>query len=105
MLAERIRRHGTKVYLVNTGWVGGDYGVGERISLKYTRAMVSAALSGALGRSRISQGAHFGLMIPTRCPGVPDEVFDPESDVGRQGRVCGESGVFEEAVRRKLSAV
>lgn len=104
MLAERIRRHGTKVYLVNTGWVGGDYGVGERISLKYTRAMVSAALSGALDDVEFRKEKHFGLMIPTRCPGVPDEVLDPESMWANKAAYAENAAylkkLFEENYRR-----
>lgn len=79
MLGERIRRHGTRVYLVNTGWVGGAYGVGQRISLQYTRALVTAALTGALDEAGYRKEEHFGLLIPTRCPGVPDEVLDPRA--------------------------
>lgn len=79
MLGERIRRYGTKVYLVNTGWSGGGYGVGERINLKYTRAMVSAALNGDLDFIEFEKEEHFGLMIPTSCPGVPDEILNPKA--------------------------
>ncbi|REJ31993.1 MAG: phosphoenolpyruvate carboxykinase (ATP), partial [Bacillota bacterium] len=74
-----FRRYGTKVYLVNTGWSGGGYGVGERINLKYTRAMVSAALNGDLDFIEFEKEEHFGLMIPTSCPGVPDEILNPKA--------------------------
>jgi phosphoenolpyruvate carboxykinase (ATP) len=77
LLGERISRHGAKVWLVNTGWTGGKYGVGERIHLPYTRAMVSAALGGALDDTPTHREPFFGLEIPDNCPGVPEEVLDP----------------------------
>ncbi len=77
LLGEKIARHQVKVWLVNTGWTGGAYGQGERISLPYTRAMVRAALAGDLDDVPLRTDPYFGLQIPERCPGVPDEVLDP----------------------------
>ena len=65
------------VWLVNTGWTGGPYGVGERIKLPYTRAMVSAVLNGELNNVPYRTDPAFGLHVPENCPGVPDEVLDP----------------------------
>jgi phosphoenolpyruvate carboxykinase (ATP) len=79
MLGERIERHGVRAYLVNTGWTGGPYGVGRRIELGTTRAMVQAALSGALDRAPTTHHRIFNLDVPVHCPGVPDEVLDPQS--------------------------
>ncbi len=79
MLGERIDRHGACVYLVNTGWTGGPYGVGERMALAYTRAMVSAALDGSLEPATFVPHPVFGIGVPDRCPGVPGEVLDPRS--------------------------
>ncbi len=79
MLGERIERHGVSVYLVNTGWTGGPYGVGERMDLKHTRAMVAAALNGSLEQARFAPHPVFGVEVPDRCPGVPNEVLDPRS--------------------------
>jgi len=77
MLGERIEKHGATVYLLNTGWTGGPYGVGERMDLVHTRAMVTAATSGALDGVAIKRHAIFNLDVPVSCPGVPDEVLDP----------------------------
>ena len=76
MLGERIARHKTKCWLVNTGWSGGAYGVGERIRIAYTRAMVRAALDGTLADVTMRRDDHFGLTIPERCPDVPQEVLN-----------------------------
>ncbi len=76
MLGERIARHGVSCWLVNTGWVGGPYGVGERISLPYTRAMVNAAIEGRLEGVSMARHPVFQVMVPEQVPGVPSEVLD-----------------------------
>lgn len=78
MLGERIARHDARVYLLNTGWSGGPYGVGERISLRYTRAMVDAALTGELEKASFVAHPVFQVQVPTSCPGVPSEVLQPK---------------------------
>ncbi len=78
MLSEKMKEAGVNVWLVNTGWTGGPYGVGKRIKLKYTRAMISAALNGDLDEvNETTYRTHsvFGLLQPRKCPGVPDEVL------------------------------
>jgi phosphoenolpyruvate carboxykinase (ATP) len=77
MLSERIKNFGAQVWLLNTGWTGGPYGVGQRFSLKYTRAMVSAILSGKLDKIPTREHAVLGLHMPTEVPLVPDNVLDP----------------------------
>ncbi len=77
LLGEKLERHKAQVWLVNTGWTGGPYGVGERIKLAYTRAMVRAAMTGALDDVPTREDPIFGLHVPVRCPGVPDEVLEP----------------------------
>ena len=77
MLRQRIERHGTRCFLVNTGWSGGPYGVGERISLDHTRAMVRAAISGALDGVPTWTDPVFGLTVPESVPDVPDGVLRP----------------------------
>jgi phosphoenolpyruvate carboxykinase (ATP) len=77
MLGERIAKHNARVFLVNTGWTGGPYGVGKRMTLKYTRAMVEAATSGALDGVATTRHPIFNLDMPVSCPGVPQEVLDP----------------------------
>ncbi|SDI80390.1 phosphoenolpyruvate carboxykinase (ATP) [Natribacillus halophilus] len=75
MLGEKIDAHNSSVFLVNTGWAGGDYNVSDRIDLAHTRAMVQAALEGELNRVETVVDPVFGLHVPTRCPGVPDHVL------------------------------
>jgi phosphoenolpyruvate carboxykinase (ATP) len=77
LLRRRIETHGTRVYLVNTGWVGGPYGTGSRIKLAYTRAMVSAAMNGELEHVDYETEPFFKLNLPKSCPGVPDELLNP----------------------------
>jgi phosphoenolpyruvate carboxykinase (ATP) len=77
MLGKRIEEHGVDVWLINTGWIGGPHGVGERIQLKYTRAMVRAALDGTLHDTEMREDPVFGLHVPLQVPGVPDEVLRP----------------------------
>jgi phosphoenolpyruvate carboxykinase (ATP) len=79
LLRRKLERHGATPWLINTGWVGGAYGVGKRISIGYTRAMLSAALSGALDGVEYVQDPVFGFQVPKSCPGVPAEVLDPAS--------------------------
>lgn len=77
MLGKKIDEHGVSVFLVNTGWTGGGYGVGERMSLAYTRAMVRAAIEGDLDNAEMRTDRIFGLHTPIHVPGVPDQVLDP----------------------------
>lgn len=77
MLGEKIEKYGTQVYLINTGWTGGAYGTGERIKLKYTRAMVSSVLSGELEFVKYRKDNIFNVDVPLSCPGVPTEILDP----------------------------
>lgn len=79
MLGERLAKHGTEVYLINTGWSGGPYGVGKRMNLAYTRAMVTAALEGKLRDVIYEEDAVFKLQVPTSCPGVPAEILKPRN--------------------------
>ncbi|AZU63677.1 phosphoenolpyruvate carboxykinase (ATP) [Neobacillus mesonae] len=77
MLGEKILEHNVNVFLVNTGWTGGEYGVGNRMKLSYTRAMVQAALEGELNTVETVKDEIFGLNIPLHIAGVPDEVLQP----------------------------
>lgn len=79
MLGERIARHRVQCWLVNTGWSGGPYGVGRRIHLAHTRAMLRAALEGRLADAPTRQDPVFGLQVPTVCPEVPSEMLDPRA--------------------------
>lgn len=79
MLGEKINEHGANVWLVNTGWTGGPHGVGSRMSLRHTRAMVQAALEGALDDVETVADPVFGVFVPTAVPGVPSEVLMPRN--------------------------
>jgi len=78
MLGEKMLQHDVNVWLVNTGWSGGEYGVGSRMKLKYTRAMITAALNGELAKADYVEHPIFGILMPTSCPDVPSSVLNPE---------------------------
>jgi phosphoenolpyruvate carboxykinase (ATP) len=77
LLGEKIERRQVRCWLVNTGWTGGPYGVGSRMKLAYTRAMIHAILDGRLAQVETREEPFFGLHVPLHCPDVPDEVLDP----------------------------
>jgi phosphoenolpyruvate carboxykinase (ATP) len=77
LLAEKVRRHGAQAWLVNTGWSGGPYGVGSRMKLSYTRAIVDAIHSGELMQVETTRDPVFGLEIPVQCPNVPESLLVP----------------------------
>ena len=77
MLSNKMKEAGVNVWLINTGWTGGPYGVGSRMKLKYTRAMIAAALEGKLADIDFEKHPVFNLMVPQTCPNVPDEVLNP----------------------------
>src|SRR3954470_13438461 len=97
MLGEKIARHNARVWLVNTGWTGGPYGVGARMKIKYTRAMIRAVLSGALDDVAYTKHAIFNLDIPASCPEVPAAVLDP--------RTTWADGAAYDAQAKKLAAM
>jgi phosphoenolpyruvate carboxykinase (ATP) len=79
LLGERIARHRADAWLVSTGWTGGPYGIGSRMSIAHTRAMIAAALDGQLATVPTRVDPTFGFAVPTSCPGVPDGVLDPRN--------------------------
>ncbi|MGE0432747.1 MAG: phosphoenolpyruvate carboxykinase (ATP) [Planctomycetota bacterium] len=79
MLAAKLQKHGAQTWLVNTGWSGGGYGVGSRMKLKFTRAIVDAIHSGELHGAATIADPVFGLAVPTACPGVPAEILQPRN--------------------------
>ena len=79
MLGQKMREHDVKVWLINTGWSGGCYGVGSRIKLQYTRAMITAALNGELENVEYDEQQVFGYAMPKSCPGVPSEILNPRN--------------------------
>jgi phosphoenolpyruvate carboxykinase (ATP) len=80
LLGEKLKGSKVNVWLVNTGWIGGPYGIGSRIRLAYTRAMISAALNGQLQKVEFKKHPVFGVEMPTSCPGVPVFVLDPREN-------------------------
>lgn len=82
LLKRKIERYGVTCWLVNTGWVGGPYGVGKRISIRYTRALLNAALNGNLAEVKYKIDPIFGFDVPVTCPNVPDEVLNPSASWG-----------------------
>ncbi len=93
MLGEKIDQHSANVFLVNTGWTGGSYGVGNRMKLSYTRAMIHAALEGELNTIETVQDDIFGLYIPAHIPGVPDEVLVPR-------KTWADKALYEQTARK-----
>ncbi|MGB8647752.1 MAG: phosphoenolpyruvate carboxykinase (ATP) [Anaerolineae bacterium] len=79
LLRKKIERYGANCWLVNTGWIGGPYGVGKRISIGHTRAILNAALNGKLLNVEYTTDPVFGFQVPKECPGVPSDVLDPAS--------------------------
>ena len=78
-LGERIARHDSRVWLVNTGWTGGPYGVGTRMKIAHTRAMIRAALAGELDAVSYQTDRIFNIDVPQSCPGVPADVLNPRN--------------------------
>ena len=86
MLGNKMQEHNVNVWLVNTGWSGGEYGVGSKNELeKYTRAMITAALNGELANIGFETHNIFGLQIPNNCPNVPTELLNPRNTWENKG--------------------
>ncbi len=79
MLGEKLDEHGSRVFLINTGWSGGPYGVGKRMNINLTRQMVHAALGGKLDKVEYREDSIFHIMVPISCPGVPQKILDPQA--------------------------
>jgi phosphoenolpyruvate carboxykinase (ATP) len=74
-----MKKHHVHVWMINTGWSGGPYGIGSRMKLDYTRAMITAALNGQLDKVDYIPHPIFGMLMPIECPGVPAEVLNPRN--------------------------
>jgi phosphoenolpyruvate carboxykinase (ATP) len=79
MLAKKMEAHGTNAWLVNTGWSGGGYGVGERMKLAWTRSIIDAIHDGSLAEAETAADPFFGLNIPAQCEGVPADILNPKN--------------------------
>jgi phosphoenolpyruvate carboxykinase (ATP) len=84
LLGEKMKKYNVNVWLINTGWTGGAYGIGSRMKLAYTRAMITAALNGDLDHVKLTQHETFKLMMPETCPNVPDDILDPSKTWNNQ---------------------
>jgi phosphoenolpyruvate carboxykinase (ATP) len=93
LLAARMKQHHARVWLVNTGWSGGPYGTGHRISLKHTRAIIDAIHSGALATARTEPDPVFGFDVVTACPDVPTAIMIPR-------QAWADPSAYDEAARR-----
>ncbi len=91
MLSKKMQDAGVNVWLINTGWSAGPYGVGSRIKLKYTRAMITAILEGKLDNVDFEQHPIFGLFMPKSCPNVPDDILDPMNTWENKGQYVSKS--------------
>lgn len=79
MLGKRMKEHNVNVWMINTGWSGGPYGIGQRMKLPYTRAMITAALEGKLDNAAFEVHPVFGMLMPKECPNVPSEILNPRN--------------------------
>ncbi len=93
LLGEKIRLHQSQCWLVNTGWTGGPYGIGQRMKIAYTRAMIDALLNGALDQIDCEPDPVFGVQVPLSCPGVPPEVLNPR-------QTWPDSGAYDQQARK-----
>lgn len=109
LLGEKIKEHNVNCWLLNTGWTGGPYGIGSRMKISYTRAMLNAALNGELDNVETVVDPVFGLNVPVSCPGVPSEVLNPKNTWSDKDKydetACRLAGMFRENFRQFESEV
>ena len=103
MLGEKLNESGARVWLINTGWTGGPYGVGSRMKLAYTRAMITAALEGQLDQVKYDTIPVFGLRIPTSCPNVPAEILNPRNTWSNTGEYDAKAAHLAELFVKNFS--
>jgi phosphoenolpyruvate carboxykinase (ATP) len=105
MLGERMKKHGSQVYLINTGWSGGPYGIGARMDIDITRSVVQCALSGELADIEYVEDPLFHILAPRTCPHVPNDILNPRNtwddkeafDLRAQKLACDFSDHFDKA--------
>jgi phosphoenolpyruvate carboxykinase (ATP) len=102
LLGEKIGKHKVDSWIVNTGWSGGPYGVGSRMKIAHTRAMITAALNGSLAGIRTERDPIFGLHIPESCPGVPAEVLNPRNTWNDKGAYDAKAKELAEKFRKNF---
>lgn len=104
MLENKIKKHRTKIWLINTGWIGGSAGTVDRIQLKYTRAMIKAALSGKLNKTTTKKTPFFGLEFPVKCDGVPASLLDPKKSWKSEAEYIKKATELASAFRENFKA-
>ncbi|MEL7021738.1 MAG: phosphoenolpyruvate carboxykinase (ATP), partial [Bacteroidota bacterium] len=102
MLGKKMQEHNVNVWLVNTGWTGGGFGVSSRINLKYTRAMITAVLNGELAYVPYNEHPIFGLHMPATCPNVPQELLDPKTTWADKAAYDEKANVLANAFNRNF---
>ncbi len=104
LLAEKMDQHKARCILLNTGWSGGPYGTGKRISIKHTRALLDAALAGQLDEGKVEYEQHpvFNLKVPKSCPGVPSEILDPRSTWADKAAYDEQAGKLRDMFRKNF---
>jgi phosphoenolpyruvate carboxykinase (ATP) len=100
LLAKRMSEHDTRCILLNTGWTGGPHGVGQRMSLKHTRKLLDAALSGEFDGSELVSQPILNLRMPTTCEGVPDEILNPRGTWDNSSEYDKQATELREMFRR-----
>jgi phosphoenolpyruvate carboxykinase (ATP) len=105
MLGRRLSEHNAQCWLVNTGWQGGKYGEGKRMSLAYTRAMVDAIVEGQLMKADFEVEPAFGLTIPKACPGVPSSALNPRNAWADKGAYDADATALCERFRKNFENV
>ncbi|HRF93971.1 MAG TPA: phosphoenolpyruvate carboxykinase (ATP), partial [Aggregatilineales bacterium] len=103
LLAEKIKKHGSHVWLVNTGWTGGVYGVGHRMSLKHTRRIINAVLNGELNGVAFEEEPFFGFMIPTQVPDVPSDILNPRNTWADKGAYDAKAKALVEMFKKNFA--
>jgi len=103
MLSERLRTHGTRCYLINTGWSGGPYGTGSRIDIAATREMVRSVIGGRLDDAETREDRFFGLNVPVEVPGVDSKLLDPRGTWGDGGAYDEQAGGLADLFRENFT--
>jgi phosphoenolpyruvate carboxykinase (ATP) len=105
MLKQKIEQHNVKVWLINTGWTGGKFGVGKRMPLEYTRAMVKAILENQLENAAYKEHPIFKLHMAEHCPNVPSELLDPINTWTNKKEYEEQARLLEEMLRKNFTAI
>ena len=105
LLAERMKQHGARAWLVNTGWTGGPFGIGSRINLTYTRAIIDAIHGGTLADVEFVIDPYFGLAVPTSCPNVPTEILNPKNTWADKAAYDAQARKTGRVIHKKLREI